>query len=163
MKNIGLLLIGLITLSCNQSKKESQEINIKSTTSIETTKNFNWLLGKWQRLNEEEGKDTFENWEKINNTEYAGIGFTMQNGDTIQQEKITLKKENKKWNLIVKAPEETEPTTFKGANFNENEFTCENNEIEFPNKIRYWKNGYKLNATVSADDFEINFEFEKLK
>jgi hypothetical protein len=49
-------------------------------STIEKTKNFDRLLGKWERLNEEEGKETFENWNKIKEKEYSGIGFTIQNG-----------------------------------------------------------------------------------
>ena len=162
MKKILVLLIGVLFISCNQTKKERQKAEIKSTTNIEKSDNFDWLLGKWKRLNEEEGKETFENWNKIKETEYAGIGFTMQNGDTIKQEKIRLTKVNGKWNLTVKVPEESESITFIGVSHNENEFTCENNEIDFPNKIKYWINGKKLNAMVSGGEVEIPFEFEKL-
>jgi len=149
-------------MSCNQSKKEKQKEEIKSETMIEKSENFDWLLGKWKRLNEEEEKETFENWNKINETEYSGIGFTMQNGDTIKQEKIRLTKTSGKWNLTVKVPEESESITFNGISHNETEFTCENNEIDFPNKIKYWKNGNRINAMVSGGEMEIPFEFEKL-
>lgn len=44
---------------------------------------------------------------------------------------------------------------------NQNEFTCENNEIDFINKIKYFKNGDKTNASVSNSEMEIVFEFEK--
>jgi len=162
MKKILILLIGILIISCNQTKKEKQKAEIKSTTTIEKPENFDWLLGKWKRLNEEEGKETFENWNKIKETEYSGIGFTMQNGDTIKQEKIRLTKVNGKWNLTVKVPEESESITFNGISHNENEFTCENNEIEFPNKIKYWRNGNRINAMVSGGEMEIPFEFEKL-
>jgi len=155
MKKILILLIGILITSCNQTKKEKQKDEIKS-------ENFDWLLGKWKRLNEEEGKETFENWNKINETEYSGIGFTMQNGDTIKQEKIRLTKTSGKWNLTVKVPEESESITFNGISHNETEFTCENNEIDFPNKIKYWKNGNRINAMVSGGEMEIPFEFEKL-
>ena len=100
--------------------------------------------------------------EKIKETEYSGIGFTMQNGDTIKQERIRLTKINGNWSLTVKAPEETESITFKMTDYNTSEFTCENNEIDFPNKIKYWKNGAKINASVSNSEMEIPFEFEKL-
>jgi len=162
MKKILILLIGILILSCNQSKKEKQKEEINSETMIEKSENFDWLLGKWKRLNEEEGKETFENWNKINETEYSGIGFTMQNGDTIKQEKIRLTKTGGKWNLTVKVPEESESITFNGISHNETEFTCENNEIDFPNKIKYWKNGNRINAMVSGGEMEISFEFEKL-
>ncbi|MDE5421487.1 DUF6265 family protein [Ancylomarina sp. DW003] len=161
MKKILIILIGTLLISCNQSKKKNQQIEEKSTTVTEKSENFDWLLGKWKRLNEKEGKETFENWEKIKETEYSGIGFTMQNGDTIKQERIRLTKTNGKWDLTVKVPEESESITFNGTSHNENEFTCENNEIDFPNKIKYWKNGQKINASVSNSEMEISFEFEK--
>lgn len=160
MKKTGIVLIGFLIIACNQ--KENKKSEVKSTTSIESSENFDWLLGEWKRLNEEEGKETFENWNKISNTEYSGIGFTMQNGDTIKQEKIQLIKTNRKWNLTVKAPEDSESITFNGVSYNENEFTCENHEIDFPNKIKYWKNGDRINASVSNAEMEIPFEFEKL-
>lgn len=160
MKQTLILLIGITLLSCNQSTKENSESN--STESTMKSENFDWLLGKWKRLNEEEGKETFENWKKTSDTEYLGIGFTMQNGDTIKQEKIRLTKSGENWDIIVKVPEETESITFKGISHNESEFTCENNEIDFPNKIKYWKNGDKIKASVSNAEMEIPFEFEKI-
>lgn len=159
MKKTLILLFGILIISCNQTKKEKGETEIKSTTTIEK---FDWLIGKWQRLNEEEGKETFENWKKIKETEYSGIGFTMQNGDTIKQEKIRLTKINGKWNLTVKVPEESESIIFKGVSHNENGFTCENNEIDFPNRIKYWRNGERINALVSGGEMEIPFEFKKI-
>lgn len=157
MNKIILLSAAILILSCNQNKK--QEIT-KSTQELET---FEWLLGNWKRLNEEKGKETFENWKRISEFEYAGIGFTMQNGDTIKQEKIKLNKVNNHWNLTVKTPNETQWTTFTGVNHSKNDFTCENNEIDFPSKIKYWKNGDNFNASVSGGDMIISFEFEKLK
>jgi len=32
---------------------------------MENPENFDWLLGKWKRLKEGEGKDAFENSKKI--------------------------------------------------------------------------------------------------
>lgn len=165
MRKILILLIGISIYSCDQKK----ETNTKSTPDKEQSKivmqteNFDWLLGKWKRLNEEVGKETFENWKKISEVEYSGIGFTLQNSDTIKQEKIRLTKSDGNWNIEVKVPEETMSITFKGVSHSKNEFTCENNEIDFPNRIKYWKTGDRLNASVSNIEMEIPFEFEKLK
>ena len=163
MKKVLILLIGILIISCNQTKKENSKLTENSPELTKQTERFDWLLGKWKRLNEEKGKETFENWEKISATEYSGIGFTMQNGDTIKQEKIQLTNINEKWNLTVKVPEESDSITFYGISHSENEFTCGNTEIDFPNKIKYWKNGDKINAMVSGGEMEIPFEFEKLK
>jgi len=163
MKKIWILLFGVLLVSCNQKSKSKQEVVAENTEVSDEAINFDWLLGKWRRANEEEGKETFENWKKMNDSEYKGLGFTMQNGDTIKQEKIKLIYIKGNWDLKVKAPEDPEFITFKGTSFNKNEFICENSELEFPNKIKYWKNGEKINAAVSGGDFEISFEFEKLK
>ena len=160
MRKILVLLIGVLIISCNQSKKES--INTETVELTAESNNFDWLLGEWERLNEEEGKKTFEKWEKISDAEYIGIGFTMQNGDTILQEKIQLIYTSEEWNLTVKVAQEMESVMFKMTNHSENEFTCENKRIDFPNKIRYWKNGNNINASVSNAEMEIQFEFGKL-
>lgn len=162
MKRIAIVAITAITMlafsSCTKNKK-SKTSNIQIT---ETTENFDWLLGNWKRNNEEAGKETFEEWEKINSSEYIGLGFTMQNGDTIKQEQIKLIKLNGNWNMEVKVPEEAESIIFKMLEFKTNEFTCVNEVLDFPDKIKYWKNGDKINALVSGGEIEIPFEFEKM-
>ena len=62
LKFTAIILIAFVFTMCNSKQTES-------------TENFDWLLGKWQRTNEEQGKTTFENWEKTNNSEYNGIGL----------------------------------------------------------------------------------------
>jgi len=97
MKKVGfVLLVSILFIACNESGKQTDKPdNLKQEKEIvKKVKNFDWLLGKWKRLNEEEGKVTFENWDKITNTEYAGVGFTIQKGDTLQQEIISLIKTN---------------------------------------------------------------------
>ncbi|MCK5775784.1 MAG: hypothetical protein KAH25_06405 [Bacteroidales bacterium] len=163
MKKILVLLVGILIISCSQSERKNQKTDVETTTVMEKSENFDWLLGKWKRSNEEKGKETFENWEKISETEYLGIGFTMQNGDTIKQEGIWLNKINGKWDLRVKVSQESEPITFNGISYHENEFTCINHELDFPNEIKYWKNGDKINATVSGEGMILSFEFERLK
>ena len=163
MRKIYMLCLSVLFLACNEAKKENVQTDLKSTITVEESENFDWLLGKWKRLNEEEGKTTFENWEKISDTEYSGIGFTMQNTDTIKQENIGLLKVGKHWDLVVKVPEESQSVTFKGVNHVADQFTCENNTIDFPNRIKYWKQGDNMHAMVSGGEMIIEFEFEKLK
>ncbi|MHA7941521.1 DUF6265 family protein [Formosa sp. 3Alg 14/1] len=162
MKNLLLICFAVLLCACNQGKKKQQTVETSSTVSEKQSEDFDWLLGQWKRLDEEVGQDTFENWEKINDSEYSGIGFTIQDGDTISQEKIRLLKVANHWNLNVKAPGEEHWTIFNGTNHNSNSFVCENTEIEFPNRIKYWIDEYTLHALVSGSDMEIAFEFEKL-
>ena len=64
-KIIFILIIVVLSYSC---KKEKEVINgiQKTEKKAEIINNFDWLLGKWERVNEEEGKKTYENWVKIN-------------------------------------------------------------------------------------------------
>jgi len=162
-KTIIILLIGVLLFSCKQNDKISSENSNNGSEIISKEENFDWLLGEWKRNNEEASKETFEIWEKVSSSEYSGIGFTMQNGDTIKQEKIRLIKKHNEWDLIVKVPEESQSIIFNMAEVNSDEFTCKNDSLDFPKLIKYWKNGEKLNALVSGTDFEIQFEFERRK
>ncbi len=49
LKFTTFILIAFVFPMCNSKQNEN-------------TKNFDWLLGKWQRTNEEQGKTTFENF-----------------------------------------------------------------------------------------------------
>ncbi len=161
------LLTVFLLFSCNQKSKNdlkrTETSTIETEATLESVENFDWLTGKWKRLKEETGKETFENWDKISPTEYAGIGFTMQNGDTIKQERIRIIKQNGKWDLLVKAPEDIEFITFPITELKKVEFTCTNDSLDFPKQIMYWKNGEKLHASVAGDSIKIEFEFERIK
>ena len=108
-------------------------------------------------------KETFEVWTKISSSEYTGIGFTMQDSDTLKQEKIRLVKSGEKWDLEVQSPGDPIPIIFNITSYSDKEFICENKVLDFPKLIKYWKNGNKINALVSGDDMEIPFEFERVE
>jgi hypothetical protein len=163
MKKIITLMIGILILSCDKTTKENRENIEKKQELTGQTENFDWLLGTWIRINEEKGKETFENWVKLNETGYSGIGFTIQNGDTISKEKMRLSKIAKNWNLSVKLSGASDSITFKGVDHNANGFSCENLKNDFPKKIKYWKNGDRIDAEISNPDMKVLFEFEKLK
>lgn len=133
------------------------------TKQNEKTENFDWLLGKWQRINEEKGKTTFENWEKIDNSEYNGVGFTLQNNDTISQEQMKIIETDGKWDLLVKTPEEKEFIRFELSEIKEEKFEFKNDTLDFPKLIKYWKNGDKINALVLGDSLKLSFEFKRIE
>lgn len=167
MKKIFILLFSVLIFSCNQYSKTNQDekLKIESQTKSDSNINnrFDWLIGNWKRLNEVAGKETFENWKKITSNEYSGIGYTLQNGDTVSQEKMDIIETNAKWMLHVKMPNEKQATIFKITEIKTNEFICINNTNDFPNKIKYWLDGEKLKANIANNKMEINFEFEKIK
>jgi len=164
MKKIVILSMTVIAIlflsSCTSNN--SEESKTQNNEISKSTENFDWLLGNWKRNNEKENRETFEIWKKTNNSEYSGIGFTIQNNDTIKQEKIKLIKLDKKWVLEVQPQDEPEPIAFNMTSYNDQEFICENKELDFPKLIKYWKNESKINALVSGDDMEISFEFKRI-
>lgn len=157
LKCTAITLIAFAFTMCNTKQNEKTE---STTTKFE---NFDWLLGKWQRINEEQGKTTFENWGKASNSEYNGIGFTIQNNDTINQERMKIVEIDGQWNLFVKTLEEKEFIKFEMSEIEENKFECKNDTLNFPKLIKYWKDGNKINALVSGDSLKLSFEFKRIE
>jgi len=93
--------------------------------------------------------------------EYKGLGYTLQNSDTIFKEQLRLFKINEKWSLEVSGVNEN-PTLFQLTNQTENRFVCENKINEFPKIIEYSFQDNVLLAKISDGDTEISFTFEKL-
>ncbi|MGV7107585.1 DUF6265 family protein [Flavobacterium sp. U410] len=153
LKFIAITLITFAFTMCNTKQNENTE----------KYENFDWLLGKWQRTNEEIGKATFENWEKTNDSEYKGIGFTIQNNDTISQEIMKILETNGKWNLLVRTLEEKTFVQFELSEIKEDKFVFKNDTLDFPKLIKYWKNRDKINALISGDSLEIPFEFKRIE
>lgn len=156
MKNTFLVVLVLFCLGCVQKKKENKE----GSKAVSIEKNFDWLIGNWERSNEKEGKQTFENWVKLNEKAYQGIGFTIKENDTIWQESIELNKVSETWNFAVKGKSDPMPTVFIVTAIEEDSFICENEENEFPKKISYSKGEKGIVAVISGGDMEILFEFE---
>lgn len=172
MKKIFLLPIVVLALSCRQEVKREQNTPpatpIQNEKENENEENLDWLVGNWKRLNNQDGKETFENWEKINSkklntTEYAGIGFTLQKADTISQEHMSFVQIDGNWTLFVKTPDEKDPIKFKMTTLNNNALICTNDSIDFPKRIEYKLANDTLKAKVSNEEMEVVFEFKKLK
>lgn len=140
-------------------------LTVFAFTMCNTKKNepFDWLLGKWQRINDKPGRTTFENWEKASDSAYHGVGFTLQNGDTLSQEIMKIVKTNGKWNLFVKTPKEKEFIRFEMAKIQADNFECKNDTLDFPKLIKYWKNGNRIQALVSGDSLELSFDFKRIE
>ncbi|NOR87687.1 MAG: hypothetical protein GQ527_08770 [Bacteroidales bacterium] len=157
-KLLAIMAIGILLISCEDSPKQQN----KEEQAPVITENFDWLLGNWQRSNEKEDRETFETWEKMSKTEYNGIGFALQNNDTISLENMKLIKIDLGWDLKVMLRGESTPTVFNVVKIENESFECTNDLNEFPTKIHYWKDGEKIKATVSGCELEIAFEFVKV-
>lgn len=141
MKYLSAFLIVLLLTSCSKEYK-----------------NPDFLVGKWKRVNNEENKETFEIWKE----NLRGIGFTLQESDTVFKEQLYIVTIDNQKHLLVSGVNEN-PTYFKFTEQTATSFTCENQQNEFPKKISYRLEDGKLNAEVANDDFAIDFVFEKME
>ena len=127
----------------------------------ESSENFDWLIGNWERVNENDSLVTSEYWER-NGDEYYGFGITTKGSDTTFQEHMKLFKKNSIWNLKVTGVN-SEPTFFEMTTKHDNGFVVENEVNEFPKKIKYWFENDTLKATASIELFDLIFLFVKVK
>ena len=155
MKRLTLLLIISIFFSC----KKTEDTTVQK---VETNKTkFDWLVGNWVRKNDQDGKQTFERWEKKSNTEFIGISYTLLEKDTVWKENVRLSKTDTLWQFAVTGKGDTKPTVFKLSKVDERSFVFENNLNEFPKRIEYTNKGNAFSAVVSGDEMTIPYEFEK--
>lgn len=143
---------------------------ISCKNDSKNTIKFDWLAGSWERLNETDGKTTFEKWiPTIDGKRINGHGYTLQQNDTIFEEILVIKQkdllsknEDDLWILEVTGVNE-KPTIFYIKECTHNSFTAVNLQNEFPTHIKYSRNKDTLNAEVYNDDYSIDFNFIKIK
>tara|TARA_R110000787_G_scaffold15038_3_gene46281 strand:+ start:3110 stop:3538 length:429 start_codon:yes stop_codon:yes gene_type:complete len=122
----------------------------------EELKKPDFIAGYWIRLNDKPTQKTYEIW----NTDFTGIGFTMEKSDTVFKEILSIIEKKDTLYLQVEGVNE-EPTLFKFTNQTSTSFTCENPINEFPKKIKYYMESDTLKARVSNEEFSIEFVFMK--
>lgn len=155
------LLLIIITLtsiicSCQGSSEKKSDLNKELLPS------FDYLIGDWIRINNQEDQLTYESWEKLSDINYVGIGFTLENSDTIFKENMTIKKQLGIWAFNVSGVNER-PTPFLITEHSENSFTCTNEGNAFPKKIVYSLDDSLLNVVISADSMAVLFHFTPTK
>jgi len=122
---------------------------------------INWLEGSWVRTNVKPGRSGSEHWRKISATEWQGNGVNMKGTDTTFVEKLQLIVKDGAVFYVADVPENKGKVLFKFTRLDENGFTCENPNHDFPKKIDYQRNGNILKATISGDGKSIDYLFEK--
>ena len=127
-----------------------------------TSGEFEYMLGSWERSNDGQGQSTFEIWAKDHANSYSGLGFTLQNGDTVFKEEMQIIKRAGNWQLEVSGVNEG-ITSFLISSHDSSSFSSNNIKNEFPKMIEYSIENNLLKARVSDNTREILFTFEKRK
>jgi hypothetical protein len=140
MKRFCMLLCFAVLFSCSKEPPQKPD----------------FILGYWNRINNNPNTKTFEIW----NPDFTGMGFSMIQTDTVFKEILSIVEINDTLNLKVEGVN-AEPTLFKFTEQTKTSFTCENPENPFPKKIQYSMESGKLKAVVSGDEESIEFIFVK--
>lgn len=122
---------------------------------------LDWLEGSWKRTNSKPGQSAEEKWKKISAVEFQGTGINRKGVDTsfIEQFKVIIK--DGEVYYVADVPENKEPVYFKFTKLDDNGFSCENPQHDFPTMITYQKDGDKMKATISGRGKSIDYFFER--
>jgi hypothetical protein len=111
---------------------------------------FDWITGSWENISEK--YSSFEMWEKINDSTFAGKSFTISGGDTVSFESIEIQLNNGEIFYIptVRGHNENKPVYFKLISLDK-EAIFENKEHDFPQRIIYKMDEKKiLSASIEG-------------
>ena len=104
--------------------------------------------GTWKMISDK--IEYYEEWRLINGSELIGIGFSIEEGDTVLSEELYVKKFADKWAYIALPVNQT-ITLFALSEYSENKFIFENEEHDYPQKIIYeFTADGKLNALTEG-------------
>lgn len=162
MRIFALCLISFTMLACGSSSSSEQPASSPLVAAEKAEAKFDWLVGKWKRIQENQTHITYENWAKVSEAQYAGLGFIMQESDTVWQEELRLIKNDSSWTLEVQTPGNDDMVVFTLTTKLDTTFTVENPEHDFPQAIKYWIADGHLFSYVSGPERNLNYEFEPL-
>lgn len=114
-----------------------------------------WLVGEWQRTNDDSGLKTYEIWEKTSDTTYVGLGFTLSGKDTVFKENLTLFSKKHLEVLGVGGG----PVLFSMTESSDSSFAVVNINNEFPKRIDYRRTSSGMEAVISGEGREVVFTF----
>jgi Domain of unknown function (DUF6265) len=153
MKKIaGLIILFSCFISCAQTSGKILLVD------------FEWLLGKWELINNKPGQITYERWTKESDIKYVGYGWTMKGKDTVFVEKLNLIIKDNHVYYVADIKENSSPVLFKIIEQSKKAFISSNPAHDFPKKIEY-KAGEENNMTavISGDGKEISYNFKKIQ
>ncbi len=106
----------------------------KQTSNI---KKAEWLIGTWE--NKTQRGSIFETWYKINDNEFSGMSYIIQEKDTVIFENIRLIQEEGGlfYIPIVKNQNDGLPVRFASKTISETQLVFENQQHDFPQIISY--------------------------
>ncbi len=167
MKNLLPLFLFLIVLnSCkNNSEVKNSETEVAGKNS-EKMEELKWLLGTWTNENGEEFSQ--ETWSRENENSFTAFSFTQVGKETVFSETMALEQKGDNLLLTVATANQNDqqPVTFKLISSENGQFTFENKNHDFPERITY-TNPTKdslhawIEGTVNGEAKKVDFYFSR--
>ena len=137
----------ILSLSCTQSE----------------VRDFEWLLGKWKRIDGNPSQELFEMWKKSSDVNYSGLAFNLDGKDTVVQEVLHLSHVDGTWYYIAEVAHNDKPTEFEMVAQSDRYFRCENPHHDFPKIIEYTQVNDTMRVTIADEQKTIPFTFIRLE
>lgn len=138
-RNITLLAAAILLFSCKENKEQATETTEEPVKSYSQLEKAQWLLGSWENASPE--GNLSENWEKTNDSVYAGHTYFVIGKDTVFTESITLVEANGKLAYVTAVSDQNggKAIRFEMTSGTEDQLVFENPKHDFPQKITYNK------------------------
>lgn len=139
MRYIQLLFAVILTFSSCKEKIKAPEIDL-SEEKVKITNELDqldWILGKWSNENEE--SQSYEVWQRTNDSVFSASSITVVEGDTVFVESMVLEQKNGEVTLKATTEGQNKGATvgFRFVGTNDGEFIFENKQHDFPQRIIY--------------------------
>ena len=165
-KYLLFLLLPVLLNSCkNNSETQPSETEI-TEENFEKINQLQWLLGTW--TNESGDEFSQETWSKENASSFTGFSFTQVGKQTVFSETMALEQKRDSLLLTVATANQNDekPVTFKLVSSENGQFTFENKDNDFPERIIY-TNPVKdslhawIEGSVNGEAKRIDFSFSR--
>lgn len=125
---------------------------------------FGWMSGAWCTP-VDAGEQTCEVWSDETVGAIAGLSRTMKNGAVVSEERMAIAPIQGRLTFIAKPADAAEPTRFPMISRGSTELVFENRDHDYPQRIRYWREGDVLMAEIAMADGSkpMRWRYERVK
>lgn len=141
-------IISLLLLACLFSCQPKRSIDA-----------LDWMEGRWE-IPSDSVTQRIEQWTKISQTEMHGFGLTIEGGDTIFYERLSIVASGTE--LYFNADIGEGNVKFKLIDAANERWIFENANHDFPKRIIYQKEGEMMVAFAEVEGTSLKFRFIKL-
>lgn len=132
--NLLFFLFTLMIASCNSITKEN-----KAISGIDE---MQWMLGEWKQIITDPAHLYLENWERLNDSTYAGTSAMLDGADTLFSESIQIrfsKKGAPVYSTNVYNGKSSHQVVFILIESSDKKLVFENKQNDFPQRVIYYQ------------------------